>query len=424
MARYALKLPTAAIVFITLLALWQSQGRASCGLDSLWDCQPTSDCAASAEPTTGGCDDAASEEASDWLGDEKNACGVALGGWISAGLTLNGDGNRSGTGNAPYGYNNVSDGVVVNQMWLFAERQIADDGVDWGFRIDAMFGTDGPDNQAFADETWDFGWDSGRDYGAAIPQVYGDLRINDLTIRAGYFLTPIGWESVPAPLNFFYSHSYTFYYSEPNTHSGFLASYAVNDRLTISGGWTLGMDSSFANDLDASTFLGGATLALGEQTTLTWSVLAGDWGDGTGHDGVPSHEGDIYIHSLILEHQLSDRFSYVLHNDLGANTDQAAAPDARWYAIVQYLTYEINDALQAGTRVEWFRDDEGVRVGSGPVDATDYYAATLGLHWQPNAKWTVRSELRWDAAGGNSLPFDDGSDDDFFTYAINAILAF
>ncbi|QDV56212.1 outer membrane beta-barrel protein [Rosistilla oblonga] len=358
------------------------------------------------------------------LNDCRETSGVAMGGWISAGLTLNGDGNRSGTGNAPYGYNNVSDGVVVNQIWMFAERQIAEDGLDWGFRIDALFGTDGPDNQAFADQTWDFGWDSGRDYGAAIPQLYADVRIDDLAIRAGYFLTPIGWESVRAPLNFFYSHSYTFYYSEPNTHSGFLATYDVNDRLTLSGGWTMGMDSSFANDLHASTFLGGATLAISEQTTLTWSLLAGDWGDGTGRDGVPSDEGDIYIHSLILEHQVSDRCSYVLHNDLGANTNQATAPDAHWYAIVQYLMVEINDAWQAGTRVEWFRDDGGVRVGDSAADAGDYFEVTLGLNWHHESQWIVRPEVRWDAAGGGLQPFDDGSEDDFFTYAVNAVRTF
>lgn len=356
---------------------------------------------------------------------QNQASRVALGGWISAGLTQNGDGNRSGNGNSPYGYNNVSDGVALNQLWCFAEREAAADGLDWGFRIDALFGTDGPDNQAFADQTWDFGWDSGRDYGAAIPQLYADLRYNDLLLRVGYFLTPIGWESVPAPLNFFYSHSFTFYYSEPNTHSGFLATYQVSDTLTLQGGWTMGMDSSFANELHASTFLGGATLVLTPQTTITWSLLAGDWGDGSGRDNVPSNEGNIYLHSLILEHQISDRCSYVLHNDLGINTNQVAAGDAHWYAIVQYLTYEINDQFQMGMRGEWFRDEEGVRLESDAGNTSNnFYDLTLGLNWKPGERWILRPEVRWDAAGGGNRVFDNGTEDDFFTYAIDAVATF
>lgn len=350
--------------------------------------------------------------------------GVDFGGWMSGGLTLNGDGNRSGNGNAPYGYNNVSDGAVLNQLWLFGEKPIDEDaGFDWGFRIDYLFGTDGPDNQAFADQSWDFGWDSSRDYGSAIPQCYGDLKINDLTVRVGYFLTPIGWENVPTTQNFFYSHSYTFYYSEPNTHSGVLATYDLNDRISIQGGWTLGIDSSFANYLQASTFLGGISLTLSESTSVNWALVAGDWGDGTARRGAPSNEGDVYIHSLILEHSFSDRCDYVLHHDYGVNSGLSTA-STRWYAIVQYLTYRVTDDWHVGARVEWFRDGSGVRLGSGLDDVGDFYEATVGVNWFRGDHLVVRPEVRWDWSGGAGLPYDDGTEDEFFTYAINAVLTF
>ncbi len=213
-----------------------------------------------------------------------NCRSIEIGGWVSGGLTVNADGNKSGNGNAPYGYNNVSDGVVLNQLWVYAEKTVDTGrcGADWGFRVDYLFGVDGPDNQAFADETWDFGWNSARDYGSAIPQLYGEMGIDELTCKIGYFYTIVGWEYSQALQNFFYSHSYAFYYGEPNTHSGLLATYAVNDRITVHGGWTLGMDSTFSNDLHASTFLGGVDLTITEDTSLYWAVLAGNWGDGTG----------------------------------------------------------------------------------------------------------------------------------------------
>ena len=41
---------------------------------------------------------------------------LEFGGWISTGFTANAHGNRSGNGNAPLPINNVSDGMVMNQL--------------------------------------------------------------------------------------------------------------------------------------------------------------------------------------------------------------------------------------------------------------------------------------------------------------------
>ncbi len=367
-----------------------------------------------------------SREGESWtLFDTDDCCAVDIGGWISGGATFNADGNRSGNGNAPYGYNNVSDGAVLNQLWIYAERAVDTGGCgfDWGFRVDYFFGVDGPDNQAFADETWDFGWNSARDYGSAIPQLYGEIGIDDLTVKVGYFYTIVGWEYPQAPQNFFYSHTFTYYYSEPNTHAGFLASFALSDQVTLHGGWTLGMDSTFSNHLDASTFLGGVDLTVTEDTTVYWAVLAGDWGDGTGRGGVASYDGSIYINSIVLEHILSDRLTYALQHDLGANW-RSAGGDSLWYAIVQYLTYQINDCWQLGGRFEWYRDEDGVRVGQATADAGSYYDATLGLNWKPHPNLTVRPELRWDWFDGSQLPFDNGTEDDLFTFGVDAVFTY
>ena len=389
-------------LIVALLAIgWVMHGQAGC------------------DPS-GGCDQrenfgSASSCLPDWLN---------LGGWIAGGWTVNGDGNFSGNGNAPYGYNNVSDGVVLNQLWFYGEKELDEEteGFDWGFRVDYLFGTDGPDNQAFGDQSWDFGWNSGRDYGSAIPQLYGDLKYADWSVRLGYFFTPLGYENVPQPLNFFYSHSFTFYYSEPNTHSGFLASYTINDCVTAHGGWTAGMDGSFENTLNASTFLGGLDFQLADDTSLSWMLLAGDWGDGSGREpGNPlATNGDIYLNHIILEHRFSERLEYAFHHDLGINSNLPGGANDRWYAIVNYLYYQISDAWQAGTRAEWFRDDNGVRIG----ESGDYYEISLGLNWNGCEKLLVRNELRWDWARGAGLPFDDGTKDEFFTYGLSGVLMF
>src|SRR5690606_1023500 len=113
-------------------------------------------------------------------------------------------------------------------------------------------------------------------------------------------------------------------------------------------------------------------------------------------------------------------------------TPGAAAQDAEWYGLNQYLIYTVNDCWSYGLRAEWFRDDDGVRVGgigntagtkrrgwTGGGFAGDFYEVSIGANWKPHANVLVRPELRWDwydgpAGNGGLQPYDDGTSDDQF----------
>ncbi len=105
--------------------------------------------------------------------------GVTVGGWLEGGIYSNQYGAAS---NGPIGFRNVGDGFTMDQIWVFGERKTDTKGCGWdaGGRIDYLFGADGPDSQAFGDRTWDYGWNSARDYGSAIPQAYFEIAFNDL----------------------------------------------------------------------------------------------------------------------------------------------------------------------------------------------------------------------------------------------------
>ncbi|MEZ6108905.1 MAG: outer membrane beta-barrel protein, partial [Pirellulaceae bacterium] len=151
---------------------------------------------------------------------------ITVGGWLNGGITLAG---RNVPTNAPIAFNNPINQVLGNQAWIFVERD-ADTGgcgMDLGYRVDYMFGADGPDTQAFGDGSWDFGWNTNANYGSAIPQLYAEVAYNNLSVKAGHFYTTIGYEVVPATGNFFYSHAYTMNYGEPFTHTGFLGEYSA-----------------------------------------------------------------------------------------------------------------------------------------------------------------------------------------------------
>lgn len=367
---------------------------------------------------------------------------VFIGGWIQGGITGNGDGNRSSQGNYPVPFNQVSDGFIFNQApWIYAEKAVDTGGAgfDWGARVDYVFGTDGPDTQAFGDEGWDFGWNSSRDYGSAIPQLYVDLGYNNWTLRLGHFFTIIGYEVVPAIGNFFYSHALAQTYAEPFTHTGALLSYTPDDTWTFYNGYTFGWDSGFENNADAHTYLGGVSYNWEDIGTLAWMVNAGKFGDGEllPHGGVAA-DGDIYMSSLVATLNLTDDIQYVIQHDHGVNYHVPGGPGAEWYGVNQYLFITLTDTIRFGARVEWLDDADGARIGAhpfanpaavalGPTEG-DYFNYTIGLNIAPHTNFMVRPELRWDhftgTAPAGALPFDNGNEDDLFTAGVDAILQF
>ena len=350
-----------------------------------------------------------------WTLFGETCSGIKVGGWLSGGLYANAHGN---TANGPLGFNTVGDGLTMNQVWGFIDKSVDTGGCgfDVGGRIDYVFGVDGRDTQALGDTGWDNGWNSARDYGSAIPQLYAEVGYNDWTIKAGHFYTTIGYEVVQAPDNFFYSHAYTMYYGEPFTHTGALATYSGMEDWTFYGGWTAGWNTGFNNTGDASTFLGGASYRMGDNVTLTYMLNAGDWGTRNG--------GDIYMHSVVMELALLENFTWIIQNDLGIQSGLAQRGDRHWGGVNQYLLYEINERWGMGMRFEWFNDRDGARMGL----AGNYYNCTAGVNWRPHANLVFRPELRVDWFGGpaapGTLPYNGGLDDQQLSGGFDIIFTF
>lgn len=343
-------------------------------------------------------------------GDCGSCSNISYGGWVSAGAYANAFGAPD---NGPIAMRNVGDGFTVNQVWGFFEKAVDTGGcgLDWGFRADYVFGADGPDTQAFGSSplAWDNSWDSSRDYGSALPQLYAEIGINDLKVKMGHFYTIIGYEVVPATGNFFTSHAYTMYYGEPFTHTGVLAEYSMYENVTVWGGWVQGWDTGFDNPNRSSDFLGGISAPLTDAITLTWAV-------DIGRDDV--NNLDTYMQSIVADVTVTEKLNYVLQSDWGGVSNGASA---QWYGVNNYLFYAVNDCWKLGTRLEWFRDDDGSRG----LAAGDYSALTCGVNWQPRANLMVRPELRYDWYDGpGAQPFDGGNANDQFSGGFDVIMTF
>jgi hypothetical protein len=330
-------------------------------------------------------------------------CGIAVGGWLSVGYHSK----------ANSLFNSRPEEVQLHQAWIWAEKAVDGScGLDIGGRVDYMYGTDSQDTQAFGTDPsgWDNSWDNGPDYGRAMPQLYLEAAYGDLSVKAGHFYTIIGWEVVGAPDNFFYSHAYTMYNSEPFTHTGALATYTMSDDVSIWGGYTLGWDSGFDDNGDA--FLGGATLALTDSISLIYATTAGRFGEAR-FNGVEKG----YMHSIIADVALTDDIQYIFQSDLLDTEDANNNPVRETFGVNQYFIKTLNDCWAVGARVEWWNAEFG---GAGDADI---YAATLGINHKPHANVTVRPEIRWDWDNDGAGVLENG-DTEQTTFGIDSVFTF
>ncbi|WP_082411522.1 porin [Methylogaea oryzae] len=404
---------------------------------------------------------------------------LKFGGWLNSSVSANFHSSPDKY-NGPVTFNDRTGELQMNQLYLYLQKavNVSGDAFDWGGRVDFMYGTDAIFTQAYGSPAFDprtgapikrGNWDlhlnshGDRFYGMAIPQAYAEFNLpvgNGLSVKAGHFYTPIGYEVVTAPDNFFVTKPYTMQYGEPFTHTGVLASYAVNSNWSatagaVTGSNTGGWDGNWNRDLGNWAFLGGATWTSDDAgTSLALTSTAG----GRSEDS----SSPWAMYSLVGKHNFTDKLHYVIQHDHGFANNVITAhsarngtgtENARWYGINQYLFYDIDDKLSAGVRAEWFRDHNGFRVwgpgrcgastnvnngagdtyacggttaatnGAYPWEGSNYYAVTAGLNYKATKWLTVRPNLRYDWTD-KTQAFDAGRRKDQLLFTTDVVITF
>lgn len=351
--------------------------------------------------------------------DALRATGLKLGGWVAAGANYNPAHPADGS-NAPVSFNDRANEFNLEQLDLFIERPVSGDSNHWeiGGRFDFMFGLDAPYTQATGH--WDMGLVGDRDlrrYKIALPQLYAEVYApvgKGLSAKIGHFYSILGYESVAAPLNFFYSHSYSMK-SSPFTHTGALLSYPLLDGLRLYSGAVAGADN-FDQDFGAWSYLGGIAWENPEKSvSFAFSALQGDASERI-------RDTRSYL-SAFLQYRLTDKLRYTVQHDRGRQDRAfgAGTKTAEWYSIVQYLAYAIDDSFGLGLRAEWFRDQNGFRYAAGEAS---YYALSLGANWKPMKWLTVRPEIRYDWADSASRAYAAGTENSQFLVGADFVVLF
>ena len=351
-----------------------------------------------------------------------NSTGLQFDGWINAGFI----GNTSSPDskfNGPYNAVDRSNEAMLNQIYLVAEKSLPQCGHGIGGRIDYLYGEDfflaesiGMEKRSDGSAHW-----NNQYYGSAIPQAFVSLGSQRLSLQLGHFYSIVGYEGLMAPDNFFYSKSYSYQFAGPFTHWGGQMNWNPSDAWSIQAGLHNGWDA-LDRETDKVGFIG--KVRYDSRETGRWTSFALTTGDEFNDSAgvAPTQEfTNRTRYSFLVGLPVTCKLEYVFHHWLGFQEDGAADGDrADWYGVDQYLTYDVSRTTKLGARFEWFRDEEGTRVGlnrtsnpNKPPLAGDYFSLGLGANYAPNHYITFRPELRVDWFDGDSAvqPFNDGTDD-------------
>jgi hypothetical protein len=301
-------------------------------------------------------------------------------------------------------FDDVPDHAHIGQQWFYLGRSLSGDGFDIGGRCDVVYGTDAQKTQSFGNPgagvrgfgTFDASLDHG-EYGWAIPQAYAEVGVGSASLMVGHFFTPIGYEVIPVTGNFFRSHSYTMFNSEPFTHTGALGKVTM-DAVTLYGGWTLGWDTGFDQLNQGNCFLGGFAIALGDNVTFTYLSTYGNFGWRDGGDD------NSYEHSCVLVASITDNLQYIAQSDM-IDTSNPGVSEFDTVGLNQYLIYWVNDVVGLGGRLEWWK-----------ADGVSFYEASSGLNLKLTDNINIRPEYRQDWAPGIGLDEDSFLVDGYVTF--------
>ncbi|MDO5581950.1 MAG: outer membrane beta-barrel protein [Planctomycetia bacterium] len=377
-------------------------------------------------------------------------------GWITVGATSF-DQPPITTIPAPSEVDRGSDGasqIQMNQLYMILGiDQERGGNLSIGGRVDLLYGADYLYTSSIGLETKSKSWagyptetvygaatkwnrnsrGGFSEYGLALPQAYAEIYaplMEGLSVKVGHYYSPVGYESVMSPSNFFYTHSYSMLYGEAQTLTGVLANLKLNRNWSLIGGVDQGWNTwdDIANTV--SWLTGFKWQNDCKTSSLAFTLMNGDQVVATGANSIVNNQpnygtlkGNSTNYSLVYQQKLTPALQYVFQHDLGyvengSYWDELGwtglsknLENANWYSIVNYLFYQINENLAIGGRFEWFKDEgfrqyysQATRLTTPfstlgyQVQGDNMFNVALGLNWKPTPWMTVRPEIRYDWA--------------------------
>jgi hypothetical protein len=214
-----------------------------------------------------------------------------------------------------------------------------------------------------------------------------------MTLKAGKFVTLIGAEVIESPLNYNVSRSLAFGFAIPFTHTGVLTTFDIIDELSVTIGAVNGWDNVIDSN-DGKSVLGSIAIT---PVDMFWMTINGIYGAEQADRG-NSKRGLI---DVVANINPIDNLNINLNYDYGNETDLGPLDDTtvEWQAFSGIVAYDIPDLLQVpigfAVRGEYFDDSNGTRLASfGP--AQDAYEVTATFKVELAEGLMFRTEYRYD----------------------------
>ena len=266
-----------------------------------------------------------------------------------------------------------------------------------------------------------------------LQEAYGSYKFplgTGLTLKAGKFVTLLGYEVIESINNLNFSRGFLFTFAIPLTHVGALLSYAPTDWLNLTVGPVVGWDVADDNNSSMSV-TGQIAVTPMKDLTTTLNFI-------TGPEQFSNNSHNRTVLDFIVAYTAIPKLTLALNFDFGWEEKEASLvasgtrsdTDATWWGLAAYAGYDWTEKLRTAVRAEYFSDPKGVRtaataagvggrVALWEVTATAQYKIWRGL--------IGRLEYRRDMASRNSFSLDQFSTrptsrtQDTFTIALSYV---
>jgi hypothetical protein len=381
-----------------------------------------------------------------WLGRGLESSGTQVYGWIQQGFAGNPDSPRDRV-NFGTNYGWRSNDYRLNQAYFILENTLEhEDTFNIGYRVDFLAGHDAPffvANGLLSDFTGfnpssGVGVDGPKSFrevnrvGLDFPQFYLEahlprlLTLGGIDLRVGKFYTLMGREVYPGADTDFYSRAYENVYATPFTHTGVLATWHATSTFDVIAGVVRGWDV-FKDNNDMVSFHGGFIWNSPDKR-YNWTTA---WITGPEQPDNNRDYRSLVTSYLTAKFGTADAWVVSAGGHVGYETNAAVdaatgrLKDAKWYGTTVNLFYAVDPTLRLGTRLEWFRDDQGTRTAQlgRPGFAADFFDFTVGITYKPHRSVIIRPELRVDWSP-NARPYNDQTSKVQFVPAIDLIVRF
>jgi len=347
-----------------------------------------------------------------WIGGKLDRRRIRITGWVDASVNA----STSRDSNLPDAFDTRANAPALQQVVLRVERvpdTVQRERIDYGFRFDNLYGQDYRYTTArgiFSDQLLE------RDqrHGYDPVMFFGELYLPDvaegMVLKLGRFILLPGIEAEVSPYNYLFSHSLTYTYF-PYTHTGLLATTALNKRWTIQVGLTAGSDIALWDpDRELTPITGLRWVSQDNDDSIYFCTVT--------NRGIQTYN-NVQMFNTVWTHRFNNRvhalteayYAYIRRVPGFGWTD--------WYAASNYLEILLSDRTYLSVRNEFFNDLRGQRTGF----ESRYTTHTLGIVHKPHDWLYLRPEIKY-SRSHDLAAYDEGVKSSQIVAAFDVVLRF